>query len=103
MHNEQALVEALKTNRIAGAGVDVFHVEPPPLDHPLFSCENAIVTPHMAGITFEATDHAAAWGARQWMAIFDGEVPPRLVNPEVWPRYSKRFEEIMGFRPAALK
>lgn len=102
VHDEKALVEALKSNRIAGAGIDVWHTEPPPIDHPLMACENAVLTPHMAGITFEATDNAAGAGARQWMTIFDGQVPPRLVNPEVWPLYSKRFEAIMGFKPAPL-
>ena len=42
----------------------------------------------------------AAATAEQWMSIFDGAVPPRLINPEAWPKYSDRFEEILGFRPA---
>jgi len=37
--------------------------------------------------------------AEQWLALLRGRVPPRLVNPEVWPRYSERFEDIIGFPP----
>ena len=40
--------------------------------------------------------------AKQWIGLFDGRVPPRLVNPEAWPRYSDRFAEHLGFRPDPL-
>ena len=40
--------------------------------------------------------------AHQWIDVFDGKVPPRLVNPEAWPKYSERFAEYLGFSPAAL-
>jgi D-3-phosphoglycerate dehydrogenase len=40
--------------------------------------------------------------ARQWIEIFEGKVPPRLVNPEAWPLYTKRFTEILGFAPDPL-
>jgi phosphoglycerate dehydrogenase-like enzyme len=51
---ESALIEALSTNRIAAAGLDVFAEEPLPPDHPLTQLPNAILTPHCAGITPEA-------------------------------------------------
>jgi D-3-phosphoglycerate dehydrogenase len=41
--------------------------------------------------------------ADQWIGLLRGRVPPRLVNPEVWPRYSDRFEQIIGFRPDPLE
>lgn len=44
----EALVEALHTQDIAGAGLDVFEIEPLPDDHPLWACENVIITPHVA-------------------------------------------------------
>jgi phosphoglycerate dehydrogenase-like enzyme len=49
--DEEALVDALRTGRIAGAGLDVFRYEPLPADHPLFDLagENVILTPHVAG------------------------------------------------------
>jgi D-3-phosphoglycerate dehydrogenase len=54
--DETALVHALESRRIAGAGLDVFDVEPLPPDHPLMALENAVLTPHSAGITPEAVE-----------------------------------------------
>lgn len=102
VHDEVALHEALVEGRIAGAGLDVFHDEPPSPDHPLLQLDNVIATPHVAGITEEATRHIAVATAEQWLAIFRGEVPPRLLNPEAWPLYMKRFEEQLGRRPEDL-
>jgi phosphoglycerate dehydrogenase-like enzyme len=45
-----ALIDALKTGHLAGAGLDVTDPEPPPPDHPLWSCPNLIVTPHVSGL-----------------------------------------------------
>ena len=39
------------------------------------------------------------WNAQQIAGIFRGERPPRLINPEAWPKFSQRFERIFGFRP----
>jgi D-3-phosphoglycerate dehydrogenase len=103
IHDEVALAAALGEGRIAGAGLDVFLKEPPAKDHPLLGFENVIASPHIAGITDEALHDMALGAAEQWIAIFKGEVPPRLVNPEAWPRYSARFREAFGFAPAALK
>ena len=103
IHDEVALAEALAEGRIAGAGLDVFSVEPPPSDHPLLQFDNVIATPHLGGVTFEAREILSVYAADQFVSICAGEVPIRLVNREVWPLYSKRFERIMGFRPAALK
>lgn len=102
IHKETDLLEALRARRIAGAGLDVFDVEPPPADHPLLHLENVIGTPHIAGGTYESTLNMSRASAEQWIDIFRGRVPPRLVNPEVWPLYSQRFERILGFRPDAI-
>jgi D-3-phosphoglycerate dehydrogenase len=102
IHDEAALAAALEAGRIAGAGLDVFLKEPPAADHPLLRFENVIASPHIAGITEEALHDMALGAAEQWIAIFRGEVPPRLVNPEAWPRYAARFREAFGFSPAAL-
>jgi D-2-hydroxyacid dehydrogenase (NADP+) len=49
--DEAALIEALRTRRIAGAALDVFEREPLPTDSPLWSVENLLITPHTAGLT----------------------------------------------------
>ncbi len=102
IHDEADLADALRERRIAGAGLDVFLKEPPDLDHPLLHLDNVIVTPHNAGMTDESVFEMVTATAHQWIDIFDGKVPPRMVNPEAWPLYSERFEAILGFRPADL-
>src|ERR1700716_3146608 len=54
IHDEAALVEALRDKRIAGAGLDVWAKEPPPPDHPLLQFDNVLASPHTAGVTKEA-------------------------------------------------
>src|SRR5207244_9402884 len=51
--DEQALLAALRENRIAGAALDVYEVEPLPARHPFRSCENVILSPHMGFVTWE--------------------------------------------------
>ncbi len=52
--DEIALAEALKAKKIAGAAIDVYQTEPPPKDHPLFTAENVVLTPHLGASTDEA-------------------------------------------------
>jgi D-3-phosphoglycerate dehydrogenase / 2-oxoglutarate reductase len=99
IHDEEALAEALRTRKIAGAGLDVWEDEPPPHDHPLMAFDNVIVSPHVAGSTIEARENMGRIAAEQVLEILDGTKPPRLINPEVWPAYRERFERIMGFAP----
>ena len=70
-------------------------------DNPLLRLDNVVATPHTAGITVEAARDIAVATATQWQTIFGGGMPPRLLNPDVWPRYCERFNEILGFRPSA--
>jgi D-3-phosphoglycerate dehydrogenase / 2-oxoglutarate reductase len=99
VHDEAALLDALVSGGIAGAGLDVFHEEPPRRDNPLLRLDNVVATPHTAGITVEAARDLAVATATQWQAIFGGGMPPRLLNPEVWPHYCDRFQDIFGLRP----
>jgi D-3-phosphoglycerate dehydrogenase len=101
VHDEAALYDALVAGDIAGAGLDVFHEEPPRPDNALLRLDNVVATPHVAGITVEAARDLAVATATQWQVIFGGRMPPRLLNPDVWPRYCERFNEIFGFRPSA--
>ncbi len=103
IHKEEELAQALRDGVIAGAGLDVWLKEPPPPDHPLLAFDNVIVSPHIAGLTDESARQMALSAAEQWIMIFSGEVPPHLINPEVWEHYSDRFGELLGFRPAALE
>lgn len=99
VHDEAALFDALVNGRIAGAGLDVFHEEPPRQDNPVLRLDNVVATPHTAGITVEAARDIAVATATQWQTIFEGRIPPRLLNPDVWPRYCDRFHDILGVHP----
>ena len=99
IHDEEALYEALRDKRIAGAGLDVWDKEPPPPEHPLLQFDNVLASPHTAGVTKEARVNMGRIAAEQMLDALDGKRPPRVVNPEVWPAYVKRFERAFGFAP----
>jgi D-3-phosphoglycerate dehydrogenase len=100
IHDETALLEALRSKSIAGAGLDVWSKEPPPPEHPLLQFDNVLASPHTAGVTREARTNMGRIAAEQMLDALDGKRPPRLINPEVWPAYVKRFERAFGFPPA---
>lgn len=80
---EEALIEALKGKRIAGAMLDVYEhyrLEP---GHPLFSLDNVILTPHLAAVTQESRARAGVAAADEMLRILRGDRPRNLVNPEV--------------------
>jgi D-3-phosphoglycerate dehydrogenase len=99
IHDETALLEALRNKQIAGAGLDVWSREPPPADHPLLQFDNVLASPHTAGVTREARINMGKIAAEQMLDALDGRRPPRIINPEVWPAYAKRFERVFGFTP----
>jgi D-3-phosphoglycerate dehydrogenase / 2-oxoglutarate reductase len=99
IHDEAALLDALRNKLIAGAGLDVWAKEPPPPDHPLLQFDNVLASPHTAGVTREARANMARIAAEQVLDALDGMHPPRIINPEVWPRYIRRFERAFGFTP----
>ncbi len=78
-----ALVKALREGWIAGAGLDVFHEEPLPPDHPLTRLENVVLAPHIGSATREAREAMTCAVLDNLLAFKRGEVPPNTVNPEV--------------------
>ncbi len=100
IHDEDALLSALRDKRIAGAGLDVWSKEPPPPEHPLLQFDNVLASPHTAGVTREARENMGRIAAEQLLDALDGRRPPRSINPEVWPAYARRFERAFGIKPA---
>jgi D-3-phosphoglycerate dehydrogenase / 2-oxoglutarate reductase len=80
--DEEALVRALKDGRVAGAAVDVFDDEPV-TEHPFFSLDNVVVTPHLGASTAEAQDKAGLAIAEQVLLALRGEFVPYAVNVDV--------------------
>ena len=99
IHDEAALEAALREKKIAGAGLDVWGKEPPAAAHPLLKFDNVIVTAHTAGVTREARANMGRIAAEQMLDALDGRPVARIVNPQVWPAYAKRFERAFGFAP----
>ncbi|WP_170140771.1 NAD(P)-dependent oxidoreductase [Oceanobacillus arenosus] len=82
--DQDELVKAIKEKRIAGAGIDVFPEEPPQLSDEIFSLNEVIVTPHIAGITEETNRKLSLSAAKQVLQVLEGEKPESLVNVAVW-------------------
>ena len=81
--DQRALYEALAARRIAGAGLDVFEVEPAPADEPILKLDNVIVTPHALCFTDELFAGNGAADIRAVLAVKRGEAPPGLLNRDV--------------------
>lgn len=77
--NEQALADALNEGRLAGAGIDVFSIEPVRPDNPLLSAKNVVLTPHAAGTTKECTDREIAWSVENVRRYLEHGRRPRWV------------------------
>jgi D-3-phosphoglycerate dehydrogenase / 2-oxoglutarate reductase len=87
---EAALIEALQKKTIAGAMLDVYEhyrLEP---GHPLLSLDNAVLTPHLAGMTQESRKRMGAAAAEETLRMLAGERPKNFVNPEVWSKFNER-------------
>ncbi|MBT2689795.1 D-glycerate dehydrogenase [Bacillus sp. ISL-47] len=78
--NEEALVKALYTKKIAGAGLDVYSEEPINPDHPLLKLKNAVTLPHMGSATAETRTKMALLAAENLVKGVSGETPPSLLN-----------------------
>lgn len=82
--DQDALVEALREGTIWAAGLDVTTPEPLPPDHPLVTMSNCVVLPHIGSATITARNAMSTLAARNLMAVLRGEMPPHIVNPDVF-------------------
>ena len=81
--NEADLVDALRSGRIAGAGIDVFATEPPRNDNPLFGMDNVIVGSHNLAFTDELNTMANRSIAKAALRVASNAVPSNVINPLV--------------------
>lgn len=82
--DELALVEALQSGRVAGAGLDVFAQEPLPVDHPLLEMSSVVLTPHVGSATAATRMRMVDLAVANVTAVLDGGRPLNCVNPQVW-------------------
>lgn len=101
--DQDALVEALREGRLAGAGLDVVDPEPLPADSPLLELPNVVGAPHALGYTDELIRSCIEGACNALLAVAAGRVPRDLVNPEVLddPRFLAKLERFASRRVAA--
>ncbi len=86
---EADLVEAIRSGRLGGAGLDVFNHEPPEPDNPLWSLPNVVLTPHLAGVDTRSMADMAEMAAQIIVDLHQGRWPGHcVVNPEVAPGWT---------------
>ena len=83
LHDTDALVAALESDKLAGAGLDHFEGEHLPTDHPLALMENVVLTPHIGGATYDTEANHSKLIADGLEQLLSGGKPDNLVNPEV--------------------
>lgn len=84
--DEPALIDALRTGKLFGAGLDVFEREPLPVSSPLAALPNVVLSPHQAGSTQEALEATASQCAAQIIDVLAGRQPQHMLDPSVWAR-----------------
>jgi phosphoglycerate dehydrogenase-like enzyme len=84
--DQDALLAALESGHLSGAGLDVTSPEPLPPDHPLLGRDDVVVTPHVASATADGKLRIFRAAFDQALGAVHGVRPPHLLNPEVWDR-----------------
>lgn len=90
--DEAALLAALNSGKLFGAGLDVSDPEPPMADNPLLTHELVIMAPHIASSTPEGRSRMNKAALTQVKQVLRGERPAHLLNPKVWPKLLGRWE-----------
>lgn len=85
--DEDALLDALRTGHLSGAGLDVYSADAP--KGPLSAFPNVIFTPHLGATTEDALRRVAEAAAGHVATALSGVLPPTAINPEVWPDAAK--------------
>jgi D-3-phosphoglycerate dehydrogenase len=90
--NEAALIEALESGLIAGAGIDVFEAEPPDAGNPLFRTKNLVCSPHSAAQTREAVVAMHTMCVKGCLAVLEGKKWPYIADGDVYnhPRWKMK-------------
>jgi D-3-phosphoglycerate dehydrogenase len=83
LHDTDALVEALRSGKLGGAGLDHFIGERLPTDHPLTTLDNVVLTPHIGGATYDTESRQAGMIADDLERLLNGAKPLHIMNPEV--------------------
>ena len=83
------LPDMLRSGHLGALALDVYDIEPPPRDWPLFSAPNVVMTPHLAGATRQTAQRAANIVAGDIARFLDGQLPQFVANPLVWDRLSE--------------
>jgi glyoxylate reductase len=83
--DQKALYVALKERRIAAAGLDVAEVEPIPLDDPLLTLDNVLMTPHIGSASVATRAKMAEMAVESILQALRGELPSHCVNPDAFP------------------
>jgi len=78
--DESALIAALESGHLGGAGLDVFEQEPTPADNPLRRMDNVFLSPHVGGATVEAEARVLEVVRDNLTRVLDGEEPANVVN-----------------------
>lgn len=84
--DEEALLDALQTRRIAGAAFDIYQTHPVPSDSPLLKLENVVLTPHIGGATNGTVKRYSRMIVDDVERFLDGRRPLNLVNPQAWKK-----------------
>ena len=80
--SEKAMIQALETGQLGGVGLDVYDIEPLPMDHPLRRFDNAILLSHRGYATVEILTERYEQAVRNLLDFIDGK-PLKLLNPDV--------------------